>query len=367
MRTILEVDAIRPPLTGIGRYAWELVRHFQTTEKLQAARYFANGHWIDDPRKLLLAQPQSRRPVVSASRWLGRLKLTLRLRSYLFHSPNYFLPPQVNSGIVTVHDLSVFKYPETHPLERIRLFERSFTSTLSRCRHIITDSESTRHEVADYFNWPLERITAIPLGVGADFHPRSTSTLAPQLSSLGLTPGSYALCVSTLEPRKRITNLIDAYRRIPATIRTRYPLILAGSSGWLNDQLLEQIRAAECEGWLRYLGYVDENVLPSLYAGARAFFFPSIYEGFGLPVLESLASGVPALASDRTPIRNIVEGATFLTDPDDVDALVTSITEVLSNESWRSAAISRGIEIAKRHSWTNCADRTIELYQRIGV
>ncbi|WP_329958918.1 glycosyltransferase family 1 protein [Paraburkholderia sejongensis] len=361
------MDAIRPPLTGIGRYAWELARHYQATEKLRAVRYFADGRWIADPDNLRTAQSKTRRPFLSTSRWLARRKLALRLRSHLFHSPNYFLPPQVNSGIVTVHDLSVFKFPETHPLERIRQFEKAFTFTLSRCRHIITDSESTRLEVADYFNWPLERVTAIPLGVGADFHPRSPSTLKAQLFSLGLTPASYALCVSTLEPRKRISNLIDAYRRIPATLRTSYPLVLAGSSGWLNDNLLAQIQVAEEEGWLRYLGYVDESILPVLYAGARAFFFPSIYEGFGLPVLESLASGVPVLASDRTPIRNIVEDATFLTDSNDVDALVTGITEVLSNESWRSAAILRGIEIAKRHSWANCADRTIDLYQRIGV
>lgn len=365
MKAILDVSAIRPPLTGIGRYAWELAQHFRTSVRLDDVRYFSNGYWINDPAELLSIRPYKRSIFLSGTRWLRQHKLTQRLSSHLFHSPNYFLPQQVDGGIITVHDLSVFKYPETHPPERIRHFEHGFVSTLARTRHIITDSEATRQEVADYFGWSTERITAIPLGVGPDFYPRASSTLMPLLSGLGLTPGRYALCVSTLEPRKRITDLIEAYRRIPEALRTQYPLILVGSNGWLSDKLLEQIRMAEQEGWLRYLGYVSEDNLPALYAGARAFFFPSVYEGFGLPILESLASGVPTLASNESPIRDIICNATWLTNPDDHDAFVCGITHVLENESWRSVAIDLGLEIAGRLDWKSCADRTIDLYQRI--
>ncbi len=173
MKLAFAVDAIAPPLTGIGRYAWELAWHFtHFDEPLQSLRFFFADEPIEDPSWVIGgdAEKGRRRPrwlprsITSTRRFRG-LRMRHRLRGHLFHSPNYFLPYPVDRGIVTIHDLSVFRFPETHPVERLKHFERSFDSTLRRASHLLTDSEAIRHEVAAYFGWPLDRITAVPLGV----------------------------------------------------------------------------------------------------------------------------------------------------------------------------------------------------------
>ncbi|RAS23413.1 alpha-1,3-rhamnosyl/mannosyltransferase [Paraburkholderia bryophila] len=297
------------------------------------------------------------------TRWRN-WSLTRDLRGHLFHSPNYFLPEQVEAGISTVHDLSVFKYPETHPVARVRHFEEKFAATLKRSVHLITDSEATRKEVIDYFNWHPDRITAIPLGAPPEFYPRSSGEESTELAIRGLAYGEYALCVSTLEPRKRIDLLIAAYQALPAPLRARYPLILAGSSGWLSDAIQEQIRRGEQEGWLKYLGFVSDTFLPILYAGARAFIFPSTYEGFGLPVLEAMASGVPTLVANCSSLPEVAAGAAWLAEPGSLDSLREGILHVLGDEEWRMSAIKRGLDVASRATWAKCAESTLQLCRR---
>lgn len=367
MKLILSVDAIAHPLTGIGRYTWELARHYHALPLEDRPLFLRGERWIDDPAVLLL--PRDQWPQrgfagllsVRQTRFVRRAWLRRRLRGHFFHSPNYFLPEIARRGVATVHDLSVFKFPETHPVERIRQFETSFESTLTRATHLITDSEATRREVADYFAWPLDRITSIPLGVGPDYRPRTAAELAEPLSEHGLTPGAYALSVSTLEPRKRIDRLISAYARLPEPVRRAWPLVLVGGRGWLNDALLAQISRAENEGWLRYLGFVPEASLPQLYAGARAFLFPSVYEGYGLPVLEALASGVPTLTSNSTSLPEVAGGAALLVCPDHDDELCSGIERVLSDDAWRAQAVETGLGIAAKRDWASCARATLEL------
>lgn len=369
MNVVLAVDAIVPPLTGIGRYTWELARHYSEQEGwLTSVRFDFAGRWIENPSRLLEEQllhsdnriPRFLRVPASIGKWRRRREM----RKYLFHSPNYFLPESVDSGIVTVHDLSVFKFPETHPVERLRHFERAFASTLNRSVHLITDSEAIRKEVIDYFGWSPDKITAVHLGVPAAFRPCAAAELAQPLHEYGLSPGNYSLCVSTLEPRKRIDRLLQAYAEIPMVLRQQWPLVLAGSKGWLNEALSRQIAVGESQGWLRYLGFVPEPVLPLLYAGARAFFFPSLYEGFGLPVLEALASGVPVLTSNCSSLPEVADGAAWLVEPDDHAALREGIENVLSNETWRTAAIVRGLQVASEATWAKCARRTLDVYRQ---
>jgi glycosyltransferase involved in cell wall biosynthesis len=298
-------------------------------------------------------------------RWLRDGRNRMACRGRVFHGPNFFLPACAELAVATVHDLSVFKYPETHPLERIRQFERNFSASMARASHLITDSDATRQEVMIFLGWPAEKITAVPLGASTQFAPMAAEILAPRLDKYGLKVKGYTLCVSTLEPRKKVANLLQAYQCLPRTLREQYPLVLIGGSGWLSEALHHEIDRLSAQGWLRYLGFVPEAELPALYSGARSFVYPSVYEGFGLPVLEAMASGVPVVASVFSSLPELTQGAAQLLDPDDIEALALGIQTSLCNEDWRAAATKAGLSVAKTYSWDRCIEQTVAVYQKI--
>lgn len=371
LKLVLSVEALSPHLTGIGRYTWELAQRLPMHSQLQDVRFYRGGRWIDQPASLLqeapVAAPAKARKSffrIKQPRWLRDWQTTARCRDRVFHGPNFFLPACAEAGVATVHDLSVFKYPETHPIERIRHFEREFKDSMARASHLVTDSEATRREVIEFLAWPEDKITAVPLGVSPQFAPASAAALAPCLAKHGLTFKRYALCVSTLEPRKKIANLLQAYECLPLQLRNQYPLVLVGGAGWLSEALHERIDRLAAQGWLRYLGFVPEADLPALYAGAHAFVYPSIYEGFGLPVLEAMASGVPVVTSIFTSLPEVTQGAALLVDPDDIDALTSAIQTSLSDEAWRATACETGLATARNFTWSRCVDRTIDVYRQ---
>lgn len=372
MRLILSVDALRPPLTGIGRYTWELVRRLQLRSDLTQLRFFRNGRWVGDPARLLMAPSAETVPATSMGdapapawvRWPRALYWHTTCRYNVFHAPNYFLPVYARHGVVTVHDLSVFKYPQAHPVERVRQFEQRFRSTLALASQLITDSNTVRQEVIHELGWPPERVTAIPLGVGSEYQPRSAAQLASTLATYGLAAGGYTLCVATIEPRKRIDALLAGYRRLPSALRREVPLVLVGGKGWMAERLHEQIESAGAEGWLHYIGYVPAEALPCLYAGARLFAYLSEYEGFGLPVAEAMASGVPVLTSDRSCLPDTAGGAAMLVNPDDVDDVAVKLQQIAQDERWRAGAVAAGLAVTARYSWETCVDETMAVYRR---
>jgi alpha-1,3-rhamnosyl/mannosyltransferase len=374
VRVVLSVDALAPVLTGIGRYSWELTTRLPLFLGSDNVRYIRQRRWVEDPSQLL--QPYAPRRRTAPDKFLRRLRINPPLwfteqrlkracRGKVFHSPNYFLPSCADIGVVTVHDLSVFKFPETHPVERLRQFEREFGRSIAGAAHLITDSEAIRREVIDFLVWPSEKITAVPLGVSVDFSPKPGKALMACVQKYGLTVDAYTLCVSTLEPRKNIENLLHAYCYLTYALRAQFPLILAGSAGWLRGALHEKMDRYARQGWIRYLGYVPEEDLPALYAGAHLFVLPSYYEGFGLPVLEAMASGVPVVTSNRSSLPEITQGAALLADPDDVDTMARLITKGLCDTTWRSSARSNGLAVAQGYSWQRCVEQTVGVYKGV--
>ena len=294
VRLTLWVDAISPRPGGIGRYTLELAKGLAHRPDL-SVRFFGRNRLLSDASILLGESPLPPRPN-RLRRWWDRRDL----KSSLVHGPNYFLPAFADRGIITVHDLSVFRFPETHPADRIAAFEKDFLSSLARATHIITDTETVRDEVMEMFSVPPAMISAIPLGVEPVFRPIAPEALTTLVRQFGIVPQSYGLCVSTLEPRKKIFELLEAWRLLPLLIRNRFPLVLCGGAGWRNEALRAAVARGIAEGWLLHLGFVDEEALPLLYAGAALFVYPSTYEGFGLPPIEAMASGTPVLVAKQS-------------------------------------------------------------------
>lgn len=381
MRLIVSVDSLTPSLTGIGRYTWELVTRLQATSGLRQLRFYRSGSWIEDPRCLREVSPSSlstktgqtmsaqnysvgKRRLSPAYRWAKKLYWQTTCRGNVFHAPNYFLPSYARNGVITVHDLSVLKFPETHPVERVCHWDSSFRHSLDLAVQLITDTESTRQEVISQFQWPAERVTSVPLGVSAAYRPRAAAETQHVLATHELTPDGYALCVATLEPRKRIGALLSAYRLLPKSLRNAYPLVLVGGKGWQADRLIQQVADAQAEGWLNYLGFVPGDALPMLYAGARGFIYPSIYEGFGLPVAEAMASGVPVVTSNRSSLPEVAGGAAWLIDPEITSSLAVAIEEMLTDTDKRSEAVATGLRVVASYSWDECMQQTMRVYQK---
>ena len=378
LKIILAVDAIRPPLTGIARYAFELARGLQNHPDIDQLQLLDRLRWIQ-AKTLSLSEssPEVLRANTRPShpnpmrRALGRMALPalrwarcLPYRDHVFHNPNYALPPFPGKSVSTLHDLSVLRHPEFHPEERVRHLAGLFPTIVKRADLLLTDSEFSRREILDCLKVDPERVLAIPLGVDAGFlAPPSPSSTT--LERHGLRPQGYVLSIGTIEPRKNLLRLIEAYETLPAPLRQECPLVLAGSEGWKSSEIHQKIREAERSGWLRYLSFVAEEDLVPLYGGARLFVCVSLYEGFGLPVLEAMASGTPVIASDAASLPEVIGDAGRLVDPTRTEAIRTALLETLEDESQLKSMGERGQTRAAAFTWEATIERTVSAYRRI--
>lgn len=407
MKVILSIDSVRFPLTGIGRYTFELARHLPIVSGNLEINFMSDANIISElpvavdnyPVELIkvahesnpvaLRKPLWRRVGGPAYRFLHRtayglarkipgagdyyrsqlsLRQSIKLQSYpdsIFHGPNFYLPPFSGSSVVTLHDLSVYKWAHCHPRERVKVLRKHIQLAIGRADMILTDSEFTRHEVSEFLDVPLERITAIPLASSEEFHPRVEADIKPTLDQLGLKYQRYTLFAGTIEPRKNISMLLDAYAALPEVLRMECPLVLCGYSGWKSGDVHRRIEQGLKEGWLKYPGFVSTEDLPRIYAGARLFVFPSHYEGFGLPVLEAMASGVPVICSDSSSLPEVAGSAALMFNTKEPEQLVDLLGKGLEDESWRDQASRDGLVQAARFSWQRCAQQTYDVYESL--
>lgn len=375
MHVLLSIDAVRFPLTGVGRYVYELARALATSEEIDSLRFLAGSRLVDqlpEPGgaesrlQLLRRQLLKSRLAVSLFRTVSnraRSQVLKGQRHALFHGPSFYLPPHVGPSVATIHDLSVYHWAHCHPPERVRYMRDEIALTLRRADHLITDSEFTRQEVAAFFNWPLDRIHAVPLASAAEFRPYAEPELVPTLARYRLAPQGYSLYSGTIEPRKNLLTLLAAYEQLPPAVRSRWPLVLCGYSGWQSTDIHQRIEQAQRQGWARYLGYVPAADLPALCAGARLFLFPSLYEGFGLPVLEAMAAGTPVVCSSAGSLPEVAGTAALQCHPEEVKTLGELIHRGLTDDSWRALARTKGLAQAARFSWQRCARETTAVYQ----
>ncbi|CQI89618.1 glycosyltransferase family 4 protein [Yersinia rohdei] len=377
MKVVFGTDSIKYPLTGIGRYTYELAKELERSSDISELLFLSGRRVSQSIPELALKEEQNAKIRSFAknslflselyrhvSPWLKKIALN-KYNDFIFHSPNFYLPPKVDRAVATFHDLSIFTWPQCHPEDRVRYMRKELLLTLKRAKVLITDSDFTRTELAEYFDYPIEKIVTAPLASSGDFYPRNYSTLQSLMTKLGLTAGQYTLFTGTIEPRKNITTLLDAYERLPLDLRSRFPLVICGFSGWNSESIHRRFELATQQGWLLYLGYLSAEELPLLFSGARTFLFPSLYEGFGLPVLEAMASGVPVVCSNAASLPEVLGDSGLMCDALDVDGLRSAIIQSLEDENWRNKAIEMGLIRAGTFSWQRCAQETIKAYQQV--
>lgn len=372
---VLSIDPIKYPLTGIGRYTFELARQLDRMPEIESLKFLRGGRLcdsiplpVDVPNALsgIYGQLLKSKLTVALYRlvmpWM-KARALRGLEDHVFHGPNFYLPPFGGRSVVTMHDLSTYTWANCHPPERVDYMRKEIELSLKRASMLIADSEFNRREIIDQFGWSPEKVRAVSLASGEEFHPRKEDELIGYLKNYGLSPGRYSLFVGTIEPRKNITALLDAYAGLPEAVRRNWPLVLVGYKGWSSEAIHTRIQEAERAGWLRYLGFVASSELPYLFSGARLFVYPSLYEGFGLPVLEAMASGVPVVCSNAASLPEVAGDAAAMCEASDVVALRDLIVMGLEDETWRTLARERGLARATQFSWERCARETAMVYQ----
>jgi glycosyltransferase involved in cell wall biosynthesis len=293
-------------------------------------------------------------------------------RADLLHMPAAVGPIRGHlPTVVTIHDLSILHAPrDFRPW--FRHYARTVIPALARrAAKVITDSEATRQDVLDHLGLPAEHVVTIPLGVDATYRPLATAGTDSQAASrerekfvarYHLT-GPYVLSVGALEPRKNLIRLFEAIRLLaqrPAT--SEISVVHAGGYGWLADDILRATRAPALRGRIRLLGHVTEEDLVSLYRHARLLAYPSLFEGFGLPLLEAMACGCPVVTSDRSSLPEVAGDAAVLVDPDSVDAIADGIRRVWEDDALAADLRARGLERARAFSWERTARLTADVY-----
>jgi alpha-1,3-rhamnosyl/mannosyltransferase len=282
----------------------------------------------------------------------------------LYHEPNY-IPFQTNlPTLVTVHDLSVLLYPQWHPAQRVIRFETDFHKRLGGCRHVLTDSEFIRQQVIRELHFPAERVSRVHLGVHPHLGPVPTELAAAKLRRLGLKP-NYLLYLGTIEPRKNVLMLMQAYCSLPQPLRERCPLLLVGQWGWKTQEMAAYYDAVARHQGVRHLGYVPDRLLPAIYNGARALVYPSFYEGFGLPPVEMLACGGAVLASTAETLVETVGGKAHLIPPHDVDGWRAALARIIVDDEWRASLRHKATDFARRYTWKRCAAETVDVYRLV--
>lgn len=366
---------------GIGRYTRELIRAAAPRDPtIRYTLFYAAGGlpaaspYLADLRALAAANPNvAVRPIPLTPRHLTilwqRLRLPLnveRLVGHLdiVHAPDFVLPPTAARALLTVHDLTFLVRPECAEAGLRRYLARAVPRALRRADMVLVDSRATADDLARLLGVGGPRVRLIYPGVDPRFRPLPASEVEPLRAQLGL-PAEFLLFVSTIEPRKNLVRLIEAFARVVADKGQAGPdlsLVIAGRKGWLYEEVFAAAQRAELGGRVRFLDFIDDAHLPALYNLARAFVYPSLYEGFGLPALEALACGTPVVTAAVSSLPEVAGEAAVLVDPLSVESIAGGIARALAEGDRLRAA---GPPQARRFSWDTAARDLLACYEAL--
>lgn len=375
MKILLNGLPIAYPISGVGQYTLQLGRALE--DLLGSGKIFwfgTNGlrygrECSDNQGWFSLSRIQ---PVLKNNfRKIPGLKRAVhvwrnaRFRSYarrikpsLYHETNY-APFCFEYGptVITICDLSFVRHPEWHPMDRVKYFEEYLLKQLSKVEAIITISEFSKKEIISLTGANPDKIFVTPLGVDRSFCPGEN-----RMKGL---PDQYILYVGNLEPRKNLPTLLTAFQSLPRHLTERYSLVIAGAKGWLSNGLRKAFHSFQNERNVILTGYVPQAHLPDLYRGASLFVYPSFYEGFGLPVIEAMACGVPVVTSNTTSLPEVVGDAGILINPYHPDELKEAMGKLLEDTGCRKEMSEKGLERANLFSWERSARGTLAVYQKV--
>jgi len=373
----IDVTSALSQQAGIGRYTRELVSALIRYDKDSEYILFSakQPSWDQLAKQIPIDAKVQYKQAPFSERWLYRIWYRLRLPVPvqvftgdidLYYSPDFVLPP-VRDGIptiLTVHDLSFVHYPETFTPPLRNYLNQVVPRSIRKANHVLADSQATKEDLIEIWNIDEKKITVLYAGVNPSFRPptdRGKFTEVRKKYDLGDEP--YIFSVSTIQPRKNYQMLIKAFK----DVAKNYPhnLIIAGGRGWLYEETFNEVIAQGLEDRVRFIGFVDDEDLPALYSEATLFVFPSLYEGFGLPVLEAMACGVPVIVSGASSLPEVASEAALMLPPQEQRLWSSAIRDLLDNPNRRAQMVAGGFLRVRQFGWKRAATQLSGVLQRL--
>lgn len=354
--------------TGIGHYTEALSTWLAATHPDHTYDLISPFEFAYDPRKHPENLSKRFTPVRGIFRkwWLAGLPALLQISPVdVFHGTNYCIPLWAPCPtVVTIHDLSLFTHATTHESENVTRGKRRIPIMARRASMIIAPSEWTRSEITAHLGIREDRVRVIHEAARESMIPVSRVEAQPILDKHGID-GPYILYVGTIEPRKNLLTLVQAYDELLRTTRHRVKLVLCGGRGWLDDQVFKMVAELGLNDMIGFTGYVDDGDLPALYSQAEIFVYPSLYEGFGLPPLEAMACGTCVVTSDTSSLPEVVGNAGLKVPARDWRTLAGTLTRLLDEPGERAHFEQAGIARAREFSWERAAHETQAVYDEV--
>lgn len=364
MKIAIDVRSAVGQKAGKGWYTFHIVKELLSIDKENDYLLYTNAISKDIADILSAAQPLSASiKIIQSNPFLWHfsvIKDFIKERCDLFFAPTSFIIPAFLSSryasMITVHDLVAFLHPRLHQTKATILEHIFFRMALRKTRHVLAPSENTKKDLMRLFHYPEEKITVTPLGVSEEFGKNIESAVKDAVRKKYNLPQEFVLTVGGLEPRKNIGKLVDA------VISLNKKLVIVGGKGWKSEMLQKKIRSARDS--IMHIENIDSADLPAIYQSAAVFVFPSLYEGFGLPPLEAMASGCPVICSRTASLPEVCGDAAIFIDPENTDELKNALKELLENEKLRVELRQKGLMHAKKFTWRKTAEKTLEVIRK---
>ncbi|MBN1595729.1 glycosyltransferase family 4 protein [candidate division FCPU426 bacterium] len=383
MRIAINAIPLLSKLTGIGNCIYNLSKYLLELDQ-NNKYFFYYGYFSrklqssrepeEDVRELQFTILKKSKPYIKKIPYLGEiikkgLEDINRLRSQrekidVYYEPNY-IPTGIRAKrlVTTVHDFSFHLYPEWHPGDRINYFRKYFYERIEQSDIITTDSQFIKEQAREILGFSADRVAVVPMGIETSLFKKYAEEEVRALKTRLRLPEHFVLFVGSIEPRKNIGNLLQAYMRLPAYLKREYKLVLVGFSGWKNSAIMDLIR--QMKEHVIFLGYLNVIELALIYNAAAVFAYPSLYEGFGLPPLEAMACGTPVMVSKVTSLPEICGEGVFYCDPYQVGDISEKMKIMLEDESLRRRLQAAGKKQALKYTWEGAARQMIRVFEKV--
>ncbi len=407
MRIGIDYTSAATQGAGIGRYTRELMRALLAMPAPHTySLFYARRQRIDHSNFQLPTSNLHHLPF--HDKWLMRLWQRFRLpipvelivgKVDLFHSPDFTLPPTLPGvpTLLTVHDLSFVRDPDSAWPSLRAFLNKAVPRSVQRATHVLADSLATKNDLIELFGTPAEKITVLYSGVEARFAPVRDQVEIDRVCAKYHLPRPFILSVGTLQPRKNYARLIEAFaelikhpERSPSGAKSKdasvgdgasfdstsfrsgrltsdYYLVITGGKGWMYESIFEQVKSLGLENRVHFPGFVDDADLPTLYSAANLFAYVSLYEGFGLPLLEAMACGTPVIASNVSSLPEVVGDVGLQVDPRDVADVTRALRTMIEQSDVRATSIAAGLDRARTFTWEKAARELLAIYDHISV